>query len=49
MLEGKCPNSDCGKNYYGWALLESKHQNCDICGRKLIVADKKESIPMIIC
>jgi DNA-directed RNA polymerase subunit RPC12/RpoP len=49
MLEGKCPNSDCGKKYCGWALLEPKHQRCNTCGEKLIITEKEEVILIKIC
>jgi uncharacterized OB-fold protein len=45
MIEGKCPN--CGRKYYGWALLEPDQQMCDHCGTRLRVFDgTKELFPI---
>lgn len=33
MLTGKCPK--CGTEYFGWALLDTKHTNCSCCGAQL--------------
>jgi len=35
MIEGKCPN--CGRQYYGWALLQPRNQSCSECGAGLLI------------
>lgn len=30
---GTCP--ECGMVYYGWALLQPGHQQCQVCGATL--------------
>ena len=37
MIEGKCPK--CGDQYYGWALIEPKHQSCLKCGVGLLITE----------
>ena len=37
MLEGKCPQ--CEFRYYGWALLNPRHQYCSRCGVGLEITD----------
>jgi hypothetical protein len=37
MIEGKCPK--CGDRYYGWALLEPRHQSCEKCGVGLLITE----------
>ena len=38
--EAKCPK--CGTRYFGWALLDPKHQICKECGAKLVMVNKKK-------
>ena len=43
MIEGKCPK--CGDRYYGWALIEPRHQSCLKCGVGLLITeDGKKTI-----
>ena len=35
MIEGKCPK--CGRQFYGWALLQPRNQSCDKCGASLLI------------
>ena len=37
MIEGKCPK--CGKTYYGWALLDPRHQSCLECKVGLLITE----------
>ncbi len=34
MIEGKCPK--CGKQYFGWSLLNPGNQSCANCGSGLL-------------
>jgi len=36
--EGICP--ECGIHYYGWALTQPEHQNCQKCGARLELVSK---------
>lgn len=40
MLKGICTN--CGKEYYGWALQKEEHQKCDHCEGDLLVEEETE-------
>ena len=43
MIEGKCPK--CGDRYYGWSLLQPRHQSCLKCGVGLLITeDGKKTI-----
>jgi uncharacterized protein (DUF983 family) len=43
MIEGRCPK--CGQVYYGWVLLQPRHQNCLKCGIGLLITeDGKKTI-----
>jgi hypothetical protein len=43
MIEGRCPK--CGKRYYGWVLLQPRHQSCLKCGVGLLITeDGKKTI-----
>jgi len=43
MIEGKCYK--CGRVYYGWALLQPRHQSCVKCGVGLLITeDGKKTI-----
>jgi hypothetical protein len=43
MIEGRCPN--CGRLYYGWVLLQQRHQSCTKCGVGLLITeDGKKTI-----
>ena len=37
MIEGKCYK--CGRVYYGWSLLQPRHQNCLKCGVGLLITE----------
>ena len=37
MLEGKCPK--CGRQFYGWALLQPRNQSCPKCGVGLLITE----------
>ena len=37
MIEGKCPK--CGKQYYGWSLLNPRYQSCAKCGTGLLILE----------
>ena len=36
MLEGFCPK--CGNRVLGWALLDSRFQNCDLCNVRYLIS-----------
>ena len=43
MIEGVCPK--CGRQYYGWALLQPRNQSCSKCGAGLLITeDGKKAI-----
>ena len=43
MIEGKCYK--CGRVYYGWSLLQPRHQSCLKCGVGLLITeDGKKTI-----
>ena len=43
MIEGTCPK--CGERYYGWVLLQPRHQSCLKCGVGLLITeDGKKTI-----
>jgi hypothetical protein len=37
MLQGKCPK--CGTYYYGWSLINPRHQSCPKCGVGLEITE----------
>ena len=37
MIEGKCPK--CGKQYFGWSLLNPRNQSCANCGSGLLILE----------
>ena len=42
-MKGKCPK--CGERFYGWALLDPRHQSCLKCGVGLLITeDGKKAI-----
>ena len=36
-MKGKCPK--CGATYYGWALGNPIHQQCEHCGSSLEISE----------
>ena len=37
VLEGKCPK--CGRQYFGWSLLNPRNQSCANCGNGLLILE----------
>jgi hypothetical protein len=37
MIEGNCPK--CGKQYWGWSLLNPRFQSCTKCGTGLLILE----------
>jgi transcription initiation factor IIE alpha subunit len=42
VIEGRCPK--CGIRYYGWALLNPKHQTCPDCDIMLQIKDSNGTV-----
>jgi hypothetical protein len=42
MIEGKCPK--CGKQYWGWSLLNPRNQSCIKCGAGLVIIEDGKKV-----
>ena len=42
MIEGKCYK--CGRVYYGWSLLQPRHQSCPQSGIGLLIIEDGKKI-----
>jgi ribosomal protein S27AE len=42
VIEGKCPK--CGRQYWGWSLLNLRNQSCKNCGAGLLISEDGKKI-----